>query len=102
MNRPFELMFDLTQFSSSCEIPTHWLNQFFQLIFSEMNDYLVTLYLYNPNWHLQNYLKRVSRLIINKLIKRAVFAVSLAELHDKIAPNEIHLPKETGEFHKDT
>lgn len=100
LNRPFEMLFDLTMFKQSVEIPAHWLNQFFQLIFNEMNDYLVTLYIYNPNLYFQKYLKKMPRLVVNKLIKRVHFAVTLADLHDKIAPYEVKLPKETLDLEK--
>ena len=96
LSRPFELLFDCTGLNPFNEIPVHWLNQFFQLIFSEMNDYLVAIYIYNPSNYLQRYFTRLPRLLINKLIKRAHFATTLADLHDRIAPSEIHLPKETG------
>ncbi|KAI8142067.1 hypothetical protein BJV82DRAFT_159057 [Fennellomyces sp. T-0311] len=100
LNRPFELMFDCTALNPYNEIPIHWLNQFFQLIFSEMNDYLLTLYLYNPSNYLQRYIARLPRPLINKLIKRAFFATTLADLHERIAPSEIHLPKETIDLEK--
>lgn len=96
LNTPFEILFDVTQFNPTNEIPVHWMNQFFQLIFSEMNDYLVTLYLYNPNAHLQRYIARLPRLLTNKLVKRSVFGVTLSEIHERIAPSELALPKETG------
>ncbi|KAI9489055.1 hypothetical protein BDB00DRAFT_771458 [Zychaea mexicana] len=100
LNRPFELMFDLTGLNPFNEIPVHWLNQFFQLIFSEMNDYLVAIYMYNPSNYLQRYVARLPRLLINKLIKRVHFATTLADLHERIAPSEIHLPKETVDLEK--
>lgn len=95
LNHPFELLFDFTRFSEDCEIPIHWMNQFFQLIFSEMNDYLVMLHLFNPNFHMQRYVRKLPRIITNKLVKRARFACSINELSNFIAPSEIYLPKET-------
>ncbi|KAF7721136.1 Ras GTPase activating protein ira2, partial [Apophysomyces ossiformis] len=95
LSHPFELLFDLTQFSAACEIPIHWLTQFFQLVFTEMNDYLVTLHLYNPNSHLQRYIRKLPRAITNKLVKRTHFSLSLAELYERISPSEVRLPKET-------
>ncbi|KAG0184581.1 Ras GTPase activating protein ira2 [Apophysomyces sp. BC1034] len=95
LSHPFELLFDLTQFSLACEIPIHWLTQFFQLVFTEMNDYLVTLHLYNPNSHLQRYIRKLPRAITNKLVKRTHFSLSLAELYERISPSEVRLPKET-------
>lgn len=99
MNHPFELLFDLTRFSEEIEIPIHWMNQFFQLIFSEMNDFLVILHLYNPNFHMQRYVRKLPRIITNKLVKRARFASSISELSNYIAPSEIRLPKETCKYY---
>jgi hypothetical protein len=98
LNNPFELFFDCTDFSSTRAIPIHWLTQFFQLVFSEMNDYLVSLHLYNPNTYLQKYIRKLPREIVNKLVKRTHFSLSLGELSEHIAPGEIRLPKETGAF----
>lgn len=99
LNHPFELLFDLTRFSEEIEIPIHWMNQFFQLIFSEMNDFLVILHLYNPNFHMQRYVRKLPRIITNKLVKRARFASSISELSNYIAPSEIRLPKETCKYY---
>lgn len=96
LNNPFELLFDTTEFCSTRAIPIHWLTQFFQLVFSEMNDYLVSLHLYNPNTYLQKYIRKLPRVIINKLVKRTHFSTSLGELSEHIALSEIRLPKETG------
>ncbi len=96
LNNPFELLFDITEFSSTRCIPIHWLTQFFQLVFSEMNDYLVSLHLYNPNSYLQRYVRKLPRAIINKLVKRTHFSTSLGELSEHISPSEIRLPKETS------
>lgn len=96
LNNPFELLFDCTEFSSSRCLPIHWLTQFFQLVFSEMNDYLVSLHLYNPNTYLQKYIRKLPRAIVNKLIKRTHFSTSLVELSEHISPSEIRLPKEAS------
>lgn len=98
LNHPFELLFDLTRFSEECEIPIHWLNQFFQLVFSEMNDYLVSLHLFNPNFHMQRYIRKLPRILTNKLVKRTKFAITIKELSASIALSEIRLPKETCKY----
>jgi neurofibromin 1 len=98
LNNPFEILFDTTEFSSTRAIPIHWLTQFFQLVFSEMNDYLVSLHLYNPNTYLQRYIRRLPRAIVNKLVKRTHFSSTLVELNEHIATSMIKLPKETGKF----
>ena len=93
LNYPFELLFDTTEFSATHGVPIHWLTQFFQLVFNEMNDYLVALHLYNPNSYLQRYIRKLPRQIINKLVKRTHFSTSLGELSEYISPAEIRLPK---------
>lgn len=98
LNNPFELLFDTTEFSSTRAIPIHWLTQFFQLVFSEMNDYLVSLHLYNPNTYLQRYIRKLPRAIVNKLVKRTHFSSNLVELNEHIATSMVKLPKETRKF----
>lgn len=95
LNHPFELLFDLSRFTEDIEVPIHWLNQFFQLVFSEMNDYLVMLHLFNPNFHMQRYIRKLPRVLTNKLVKRTRFAITINELSNYIALSEIRLPKET-------
>ncbi|CEP17257.1 hypothetical protein, partial, partial [Parasitella parasitica] len=102
LNHPFELLFDLSRFTQDVEIPIHWLNQFFQLVFSEMNDYLVMLHLFNPNFHMQHYIRKLPRVLTNKLVKRTRFAITISELTNFIALSEIRLPKETYEIEKET
>lgn len=99
LNNPFELLFDTTEFSSTRAIPIHWLTQFFQLVFSEMNDYLVSLHLYNPNTYLQRYIRKLPRAIVNKLVKRTHFSSNLVELNEHIATSMVKLPKETRKCH---
>jgi hypothetical protein len=98
LNNPFEMLIDATEFSSTHAIPIHWIIQFFQLVFSEMNDYLVALHLYNTNTYLQLYIGKLPRVIINKLVKRTHFSNSLADLSEHIALTEIRLPKDTSNF----
>jgi neurofibromin 1 len=95
LNHPFELLFDLSCFGEDNEIPVHWLAQFFQLVFSELNDYLVTLLLFNPNFHMQRYIRKLPRKLTNKLVKRTRFAITISDLDDYISPSEVKLPKQT-------
>lgn len=95
LNHPFELLFDLTRFNEGCELPIHWLNQFFQLVFSEMNDHLVILHLFNPNFHMQSYIRKLPRILTNKLVKRTRFAHTIGELANHISLSEMRLPKDT-------
>ncbi|GAN04298.1 conserved hypothetical protein [Mucor ambiguus] len=101
LNHPFELLFDLSRFTEDIEVPIHWMNQFFQLVFSEMNDYLVMLHLFNPNFHMQHYIRKLPRILTNKLVKRTRFAITINELSNFIALSEIRLPKETYEIEKE-
>lgn len=99
LNHPFEILFDLTRFGAHCEIPIHWLNQFFQLVFTEMNDYLVYLHLFNPNFHMQRYIRKLPRILTNKLVKRTRFANNINDLSNNIAVSEIRLPKDSCKFY---
>ncbi|RCI06233.1 Ras GTPase activating protein ira2, partial [Rhizopus stolonifer] len=97
LNQPFELLFDLSRFTESCELPIHWLNQFFQLIFSEMNDYLVAMHMFNPNFHMQRYIRKLPRILTNKLVKRTRFATTVNELAQYISlPEILDVEKESG------
>lgn len=95
LNHPFELLFDYTRAGTHCEIPVHWLNQFFQLVFTEMNDHLVHLHLFNPNFYLQRYIRKFPRVLTNKLVKRTRPANNISELSISIALSEIRLPKDS-------
>ncbi|KAG0745150.1 hypothetical protein G6F62_003419 [Rhizopus arrhizus] len=101
LNRPFELVFDMTRFSEDCEIPIHWFNQFFQLIFSELNDFLVAFHVFNPNFYFQRYIRKLPRVITNRLVRRTKFSTSISELSQYIAPFEIRLPKESYEIERE-
>ncbi|KAG1473581.1 hypothetical protein G6F56_000876 [Rhizopus delemar] len=101
LNRPFELVLDLTRFSEDCEMPIHWANQFFQLILNESNDYMIALHLFNPNFHLQRYIRKLPRVVTNRMVKRIRFSNCMVGLSQYIAPAEIHLPKETNDVGKD-
>ncbi|KAI8076544.1 uncharacterized protein B0P05DRAFT_546306 [Gilbertella persicaria] len=102
LGQPFEFLFDLTEFTSSRSIPINWFTQFFQLVFSEMNDYLVTLHLYNPTVFMAKRIRQLPRDVVNKLVKRARFYTSLTELSEFIAPANIKLPKETLNMERET
>ncbi|KAI9005808.1 hypothetical protein CLU79DRAFT_712957 [Phycomyces nitens] len=101
LNNPFELILDMTQFKATNEIPSSWMTQFFKLIFTEMNDYLVTVYVYNPNLQLTRYFNKLPRSLINKLVKRTRFILGLTELHEYITPSEVRLPKMTTDMEEE-
>jgi neurofibromin 1 len=97
-SKPFELLFDTSEFCASRALSLHWITQFFQLVFSELNDYLVSLHIYNPNSSFQRYVRKLPRTIINKLVKRTHFSTNLSELIEHISSSEIRLPKETSKI----
>ncbi|KAI9318553.1 hypothetical protein BX666DRAFT_1511999 [Dichotomocladium elegans] len=100
LNRPYEMVFDTTGFKTETALPSQWLSQFFQFIFAEVNDNLSQVYIFNPNQEFYRNFTRVARAIILKILKRSIFVSATTELYDKIAPSEIHLPKETMDLEK--
>ncbi|KAI8061724.1 hypothetical protein BC940DRAFT_262450 [Gongronella butleri] len=101
LNKPFELVFDTTRMNPQNEIPVHWIITFFQLIFQELKEYLVHLYIFNPNSHLQRYIRKIPLKITNRLLKKTQFAISSAHMHEFIAPSELQLPKATMDLEKE-
>ncbi|CAO3639828.1 unnamed protein product [Cunninghamella echinulata] len=101
MNSPFEILFDLTYMDAECEIPIHWLGLFFQLISNWVNDYMVCLCLYNPNTYLRSYFRRFPRTVLNLLVKRIVFALTLPDLYQRIPPDQLRLPKYSADIEKE-
>ncbi|KAI7872193.1 hypothetical protein BDF14DRAFT_1757760 [Spinellus fusiger] len=95
LDHPFELIFDLTYSSNKAEIPAHWLTQFFQLIFNEVNNYLHAMYVFNVNTSFACYIQKLPRLVTDKLLKKAIFVTSLTDLYEFVAPSEIRLPEST-------
>jgi hypothetical protein len=98
LQKPVELLFDVTQFGPGNEIPNQWLNQLLQLLPHDVSENIATIYIYNANSHLRKYAKKLPRPLTHKVGKRIVFAVTLAELHEHIAPTEVRLPKSTGKL----
>ncbi|KAI8085069.1 uncharacterized protein BX664DRAFT_266338 [Halteromyces radiatus] len=101
LNKPFDIVFDTTRMSPVNEIPVHWMNTLFQLIFHEINENLVNLHIFNPNSHLQRYIRKIPLKITNRLLKKTRFAITVAQLHEIIAPSEVHLPKSSVELEKE-
>ncbi|KAI7866864.1 hypothetical protein BDF14DRAFT_1808596 [Spinellus fusiger] len=99
--KPFELLFDITCFNADCRMPPHWLNQFLQLLFSEVRNTLCALYLFNPNTHIQRYMAKLSRALVAKFTKQTMYILSIQELQEYIAPSEIRLPKQTVDIDKE-
>ncbi|KAI7901148.1 uncharacterized protein BX663DRAFT_457281 [Cokeromyces recurvatus] len=94
-NKSFELVLDMTLFSSMNEIPIQYINQIIQLLPFNASDNLASILMYNPNSHLRKYVKRLSRPLSHKMTKRLSFAVTLTELYEFINPSEVRLPKST-------
>ncbi|KAI8388661.1 uncharacterized protein BYT42DRAFT_242275 [Radiomyces spectabilis] len=101
LDSPFELLFDLTLFTTDCAIPAHWFTLFFQLILSEMNDHLTHLHLFNSNSYLLRFFGALPQAIANKFVKRTLFSGSLQELYERIAPSEVSLPKSTFDIERE-
>ncbi|KAI8974377.1 hypothetical protein BDB01DRAFT_807208 [Pilobolus umbonatus] len=101
LNKPFEILYDTTQLSSTRAIPTQWLCQFLQLIFSESSDFLVSIHIYNPNIYLQGYIRKLPRALMNKIVKRTHFSSNINDLCEHMAPSEVRLPKETLDLEKE-
>ncbi|CAO3611756.1 unnamed protein product [Cunninghamella echinulata] len=101
IDKPFDIVFDTTRMNPVNEIPVHWMNTFLQLIFQELNENLVCFHIFNPNSHLQRYIRKIPLKITNRLLKKTHFAIKLSELHDHIAPSEVHLPKSSYELEKE-
>ncbi|KAI8972992.1 hypothetical protein BDB01DRAFT_839035 [Pilobolus umbonatus] len=94
-NKSFEVVMDMTMFSSENELPLQWFTQILQLIPVDSVDNVANIIIYNPNSHLQKYLKKLPRPLTHKISKKLTFAVTLAEIYEFINPNEIRLPKST-------
>ncbi|KAI9323567.1 hypothetical protein BX666DRAFT_2016762 [Dichotomocladium elegans] len=90
-----EVVFDLTMFGVSNEIPSIWISQLLQLVPFDLYDNVFMIHLYNPNSFLRKYIKKLPRPVTHKISKRISFAVTPVELQEHIAPSEIRLPKST-------
>ncbi|KAG1226630.1 hypothetical protein G6F35_002849 [Rhizopus arrhizus] len=101
LNAPFELMYDTTGFTLDNAIPIHWLSQFFLMIFSDMNDYLVAIHILNPTTYLYRHMLKLPRTVLNKFVKRLHLYSSLSELNEKIPISEFRLSKTTVGIEKD-
>src|ERR1043166_5453351 len=93
MVKPFEVVVDLTQFSSNNEIQSQWVQQFIQILPFDIKENLARMYFYNTNTAFKKFAKKLSRPLPHKISRRIVFCYSLAELHEHIAPGEVGLPR---------
>ncbi|GBC02045.1 hypothetical protein RclHR1_04420015, partial [Rhizophagus clarus] len=95
MRKPFEVVIDLTRFSSDNEIQSKWVQHFIQILPFDIQENLARLYFYNTNTAFRKFAKKLSRPLSNKIAKKAVFCCSLAEINEYIASGEVGLPKST-------
>ncbi|KAI8975358.1 hypothetical protein BDF20DRAFT_914298 [Mycotypha africana] len=94
-NRQYELLIDFTRFGKCNEIPAQWIQQLMQLLSDEKSDNITICYIYNPNSYLRSFIKKLTRPISHRFLKRIQFAVTLSELHEYISKAELRLPKLT-------
>lgn len=94
--KPFEIVIDLTRFSSNNEIQSQWIQQFIQILPFDIQENLARLYFYNSNTAFRKFAKKLSRPLSHKTTKRTLFCFSLAELHEHIASGEVGLPRSTS------
>ncbi|KAG1467326.1 hypothetical protein G6F56_004473 [Rhizopus delemar] len=79
LNQPFELIFDLSGFHEGCVLPVYWFNQFFSLIRNEIDNYLASFHIFNPNFYMQHYVHSLPRETISRLTK--CLTDSIAQRH---------------------
>ncbi|KAI8983424.1 hypothetical protein BDB01DRAFT_790689 [Pilobolus umbonatus] len=94
-NRSYELLIDLTEFSRINEVPFQWIQQLLQLLSDEKIDNIATVHIYNPDSFLRTFIKKFTNPISHKLIKKIIFAVTLAEIYEQIPQSEVRLPSST-------
>ncbi|KAI9026450.1 hypothetical protein CLU79DRAFT_741805 [Phycomyces nitens] len=94
-NKSFELVIDLTQFNQANEIPNQWVNQLLQVLPFGVSDRVENIIVMNPNSHLRKYMKKLLNPVHHKIVKKMTLVVSMADLHEYIAPSEVRLPKST-------
>ena len=98
MNKPFELLVDLTQFTHANEVQIQWMQTFAQTLPYEATDNMAVLYLYNVNTAFKKFSKKLSRLLSNKIGKKTICLNNLSELHEHIAHGDVRLPKSTSKL----
>ena len=98
INKPFELIIDLSAFGPANEVQNQWIAQFLQVLPFDIENNLSVIYIHNVNNAFKRYLKKIGRNFNAKLAKKIVFTTSLTELYERIAPSELRLPKWTGNF----
>eukprot|EP01137_Pigoraptor_chileana_P013496 Opistho-2@67074 len=96
VNKPFDLVLDMTLFGREHEPRPDWLQRLFTVAPPDSMKNLATVYVLNANPWLHQFSKRISRILAEaKAEKKFVFVDGLAKLGEFIAPNELHLPAST-------
>ncbi|WVN87921.1 uncharacterized protein L203_103118 [Cryptococcus depauperatus CBS 7841] len=99
VNEFYDLIVDLTDFSSRTELPVKWIKNSLQMAPPELTSCLHTIILYSPNTYARKRLKRiVAELItINRSVgKNILAACSTQEIQEQIPVGEILLPPSTS------
>ncbi|KAH7916805.1 hypothetical protein BJ138DRAFT_1121610 [Hygrophoropsis aurantiaca] len=80
-DRLFEIILDCTSFSSTSEIPVHWLKTCSELIPSDVRQRFINAYILNPNSLTQKYLRRMYNISAGTIFSNGIKACSsVAEL----------------------
>ncbi|KAJ3082728.1 Neurofibromin 1, partial [Quaeritorhiza haematococci] len=96
MNKPFELVIDMTQFSGENHWNRDWINQFERIIPEEAIQNIQVIYFMNLNTPFHQLTKSPAmRAVVSKIGKRSVFINEMKEFAEYIHPNELRLPKST-------
>lgn len=98
MKEVFDLIIDLTDFSSMTEMPSTWLRRSFQMVDSATWTLINTVVLYNPNSYARKRLRRIigDLLAVAPPAGKSVVAVSSpGELADLIPYTTLALPERT-------
>ena len=83
MERPFDVVIDLTQFGLANEVQSQWVQQFIQILPSDVVENLHTLIFYNTNTSFKKYVKKMPYILyINyKMRHTRTYAQEYTHLH---------------------
>ena len=95
LSSTWDLIIDSTMYSVENNIPTQWIMQFIQLLPYDILKNLKSVIIYNPSNAFKKAARRLATLGSSKEMPPIVFAATIAELHEHVAPNELRLPKST-------
>ncbi|KAH7931340.1 hypothetical protein BV22DRAFT_1124264 [Leucogyrophana mollusca] len=75
-DRLFEIILDCTSFTSTSEIPVHWLKTCSELIPSDVRSRFINAYILNPNSLTQKYLRRMYNISAGTIFSSGIKACS--------------------------